>query len=262
MQYVPAAVAAATGLYVGSRAGSSVRAAIMPKRPLVGPMQAAVTGDFYGRKGFRKRARASIAKKRRFIGPIQQKMVRKSNDMNTHFEVLKNLVTVNVAGGNDRFFRFGPHNVTGCPSWNYWTNLFDTFKIHWIRVKFHMPGGAFLCSFTDTDNIDLPNDIDIILRNAGARVHDTTTDKHMRQRYMSFAGMTALEDFIKHDNDTIGSVLGNNLDPSNAPPQNDGRLAKAMICCGCRNDADLQIHCALEFGVTFRGLSDHASLYS
>lgn len=259
MEFVPVVAAVGAGGYIGSSIGSRVRA--MPKGAFIGPIQAAKSGDFYGRKGFRKRAKAHIAKKKQ---RVHRTLKLRQNDMNTHFEVLKKLFTIDVAGGTDKFFRFGAQNIKGTPAWNYWANLFDSFKLHWIRVKCHMPGGAFLCSFTDVDELTLPNDMEIILRNPAARIHDTTTDRHLRQRYLPLTGVTAFKDFNKMDTSSVTQLVGNDINP-NAPVPTSGYtagLGKAMICFGCRNDQDLQIHCAVEFGVTYMGLADHNALYA
>ena len=247
MEYASVAAAVGVGGYVGHKIAKAAMPAQSRKRK---------ASQAISKNGF-------STKIRRPTTQYRKQQMAKGNDMNTHFEVLKDMKTIAVTGGQDKFFRFGAHNLHACPSWNYWAKLFDKFKVHWIRVKLHMPGGAFVASMTDVDELTLPNDFEIILRNAGARVHDTTTDKHMRQRYLPLAGTSTFQDFVATEAVATNTLLGGGLNPDQQVPGNyDHGKAKAMICFGVRNDSDLNIHCALEYGVTFKGLQDSSALYA
>lgn len=214
-------------------------------------------GKFITKQGFSSRIQRPL--RRRFL---KQKMA--SNDMNTHFEVLKDVRTITVQSGDDKFFRIGAHMLPTAPSWNYWIKLFDTFKLNWIRVKLHMDGGSFVASATDVDEITLPTLMDHILRNAGARVHDTTTDKYIPGRYLPVAGLSTFHDFVGTDTGSITTQLGGPLNPDQQVPDENypHGHGKAMIGFGVRSKSDTLIHVAIEYGVTFRGLQDSSALYA
>jgi len=154
--------------------------------------------------------------------------------------------------------------VPTAPAWNYWAKLFDTFKVNWIRVKLHMNGGSFVCSATDVDEITLPSNMEIILRNPSARVHDLTTDRFIPGRYLPLAGLSTFVDFVSTEATAVTTQLGAPLNPDQQVPDNGYAhgQGKAMIAFGVRDSGDMLIHCAIEYGVTFKGLQDSSALYA
>jgi hypothetical protein len=211
--------------------------------------------------GFRKRARKYIARPR-------HSLYNKSNDLDTKFCVLKKHINFNTLGSasepGDTYLTISCAELGTAPQWAYFSNLFNRYKLEWIKVTIHQ-GHEMMCmySFASLDSVTAPSSTDETLKHQNVRVHDTTQDRYAPSRTLDLKRSQAFSDYLNTSD--IGTDLGtvSGVQGSGNAGNQFAVVAgskKAMIGIATKGSQTRDCQATLQFGVRFRGLNDAATV--
>jgi len=194
--------------------------------------------------GFRNKIRRKS--NRGFGGGPRRSMYNKHNDLDTKFCVLKlhEQFTTAVTGEKLGLVKIG--QLQACPAWTYYSNLFNRYKVQWMRFKLHSPTDvAVMYTYVSMDDVDAPSSRDHILRSQSARVHDVCQNRYAPGRTLKLRYAEAFNDFL--DVDMANADIGN-VDTAGSK--------KCKIGYSITGQYQRELQLSIEFGVTFRGLKD------
>lgn len=142
----------------------------MPKRSRVatfGPMQAAASGNFAGKGGFRKRARRFI-QKTRFV-----KSQAARNDADHKWVNVRDIKQLQVPTGTSYMGKVGLNDLQDAPAFNRYKTLYGKVRVKKIKIEFC--DGEFthqVLTAVSSMDADVPSSQDYLLRQSTLAVHN------------------------------------------------------------------------------------------
>jgi len=214
----------------------------------IGPMQQGRKRPYVTKQGFR----SKLYKRSRYVPKARRSMFNKSNDMDTKFCVLKlhQQITTEVTGEKLGCIKIG--QLQSAPAWAYYSNLFNKYKVEWMRFKLHSPTDiAVMYTYVSMDDVDVPSSRDFILRSQSARVHDVCQTRLAPGRTVKLGRAEAFNDFLDVDNasNDIGDV-------------DTAGTKKCKIGYSITGQYQRELQVSIEFGVKFRGLNDNTAVHT
>jgi hypothetical protein len=192
----------------------------------------------------------------------------KANDLDTKFCVLKKHLNFNTLGSasepGDTYLTISCAELSTAPQWAYFSNLFNRYKLEWIKVTIHQAHDmACMYSFASLDSVAAPTSTDEVLKHQNVRVHDTTQDRYAPSRTLDLKKSQAFGDYLECADveaqlGTVSGVQGSS---------NAGNLfavvagtKKAMIGISTKGSVTRDAQMTVQFGIRFRGLNDAATV--
>lgn len=221
-----------------------------------GPLQASASGNFVGKRGFKRRKVARIP--RPIGGLYMRNRYGQQNDMNSHFCTLTDSPeTLGIVSLTNRFGMVVPSMLQACPSWPYWSGLYQRYKIEWVKIQFNVQANGIVChSAVSLDSTTLHTDLDQILKQPSVRTHQVHDNAPVpASRTLKLMGAQAWKDYLECDsaNSDIGTYN------ANGQTQTGGSHLFGIHYSIQASGAGHAIP-TIKFGVRFRGLRDTVNM--
>lgn len=248
-------VTVASGLVAYRAAKAAMGYGNKRKFALTGPLQPSVSGNFVGKKGFKRR---KVYRPRPSAGLYMKNRYGQQNDMNSHFCTLTDSPEqIGIASMTTRFGMVVPSMLQACPSWAYWSGLYHRYKIEWVKIQFNCQANTIvLHSCVSMDSTTLHTDLDDVLKQPSVRTHQVHDNSPIpASRTLKLFGAQAWKDYLDCDsaNADIGTYTANGQTQT-------GGTHKFGIHYAMQSSGGGHAFPTIKFGVRFRGLRDTVNM--
>lgn len=235
----------------------------MPKRSysgpqrFIGPLQATASGSFYGKKGFRKRARKYTTRPRMVASAAR-------NDADKKWVAIKDIKSVALTGSSHILGSCGLHDLQDAPAFKRYSTLYGKVRVKKIKITFNegIHSHQVITAVSSMDN-DQPAGMDYLLRQSTLATHNLGQSAgRMYPAQRTFNLWEANRDFMdwcdtssSHLDATFGTAVSD-TDPNSLKKQ---ATKKAVIKYGFTQQSAMNglfAHLTVEYLCEFCNLQD------